>query len=410
MGSIVGPPKDCEAIVHTEQQTLSSPAGQPRRVIIVGLGNIGSHLLGLVVRMLQPGDELVLIDHDAYLKTNIPGQNISAVDLGSKVAVQARIARRINPALKALPIRARVEDVPLGDLRGCVILACLDSRAARRYVNRAAWRLGIPWIDGGVGPTELLVRANVYVPGPQSPCMECAWDATDIAQVEQEYPCLKDGWLAPATNAPAALGAMVASLMTVECRKLMEGDHEHLLAGREVRLDLRHHTHWVTSFRRQSTCKFDHATWTIDHLDAPPARIAISRAFKAANGSEDADGLAIAVEGHQFTRALFCQPCGNQVPCSPRLERRIPAARRRCPQCGGVMVARGWDMTECLEYDSLDSRDRRRSLGSLGLRSGDIITVRTPGGDRHFQLGCRPEPARPAAPFDPQPDEEIHHA
>src|SRR5439155_23871873 len=131
-------------------------------------------------------------------------------------AVQARRLRRINPALAVTEIFAAVENVALGLLRGAVLLACLDSRAARRSVNTAVWRLGMPWIDAGVLADGLLARVNVYLPGPDQPCLECAWEERDYEALEQEYPCAGQG-VAPATNAPSALGALAASLQALEC-------------------------------------------------------------------------------------------------------------------------------------------------------------------------------------------------
>ncbi len=119
-------------------------------------------------------------------------------------------------------------------------------------MNQAAWRLGVPWIDGAVDASGLLARVNVYVPGPESTCMECGWDDDDYdtAALEQPYPCQPGGGGPAATNAPASLGHITAGLMAVECQKLLAGDRESLLAGRQVMLDLRHHTHYVTTFRR----------------------------------------------------------------------------------------------------------------------------------------------------------------
>lgn len=372
---------------HDAGAAAPGNAKKRQRVAIVGLGNIGSHLVPLVGRNDDVA-EVTLVDFDAYETKNVPCQSIDAADLGPKVHVQARRLRRINPAVTVHPICARIEDVPLGLLRADVILAGLDSRAARRQVNRAAWWLGVPWIDAAVDASGLLARVNVYVPGSDSPCLECAWDETDYALLEQEYHCPRQQGTA-ATNAPAGLGAVAAGMTAVEWRKLADGDAEHLLAGRQALVDLRHHIHDVTSFRRRPGCKFDHQTWSVDRLHEPPSRLALRQLMQRAadGGGGSSTGCALRLEGHRFVRGLFCPECGTQADRPPHLARRIPAARRQCPQCGQAMVARGFDMCDWLEDEVLAARDRRRSLSSLGFRPGDVVTVRGPAGERHWELG-----------------------
>jgi adenylyltransferase/sulfurtransferase len=165
---------------------------------------------------------VTLIDRDTYEKKNLLSQDITPQDVGrSKAAVQARRLRRINPALRVDVIVDAVQNVPLGQLRADIILACLDSRTARQYVNQAAWRLGVLWIDSGVEGRGLLARVNVYVPGPDTPCLECAWDEQDYEALEQTYPCQGETGEPAPTNASSSLGALAASLQAIECQKLL---------------------------------------------------------------------------------------------------------------------------------------------------------------------------------------------
>ena len=180
-------------------------------VIIVGAGAIGSHLASLVARM--PGvTHVTVIDRDKYEGSNLGAQHIFTADVGkSKAQVQARRLRQINPALATRAFERPVEDLPLGWLRGDVILACLDSRRARMAVNQAAWRLGVPWINAGIDATGLLARVQVFAPEDEAPCLECAWDARDYELVEQIYAC--QAATAPArTGASSSLGALAVSL------------------------------------------------------------------------------------------------------------------------------------------------------------------------------------------------------
>jgi hypothetical protein len=57
------------------------------------------------------------------------------------------------------------------------------------------------------------------------------------------------------------------------------------------------------------------------------------------------------------------------------------------------MVARGFDMIDQLEGPLLDGRNRQRTLSSLGLLPGEVVTVHAPRACRHFELG-QPPPRR----------------
>jgi molybdopterin/thiamine biosynthesis adenylyltransferase len=178
-----------------------------KNVVIVGAGgNIGSHLVPHIGRMPRVG-RVTLIDKDVYEASNLLTQDITPRDVAKlKAHVQARRLRRVNPALRVTAIADAVERVPLGTLRADVILSCLDSRIARQHLNQFAWRLGVPLIDAGVEAGGLLARVNVYVAGPDSPCLECAWDDRDYEALEQTYPCFGPASSVASTNAPSSLG------------------------------------------------------------------------------------------------------------------------------------------------------------------------------------------------------------
>ena len=263
-----------------------------------------------------------------------------------------------------------------------MILAGLDSREARRYANQAAWRLGVPWIDAGVEAGGLLARVNVYMPGPDAPCLECAWDQRDYDGLEQQYPCLGAAGAPHATNAPSSLGALAAALQATECAKLLDGRAERAAAGRQVLLDALYHKFYVSEFLRNPACRFDHAVWAIERLRRRPGRIALAQAC----GTSYLQGeRRLRVEGQALVGRLSCPACGAERSLL-RLARRLRERDRACPRCGAEMAAPGMDMIERLDPARLGPGQRRRSLGSLGFRVGDVFTVGSADGERHFEI------------------------
>jgi molybdopterin/thiamine biosynthesis adenylyltransferase len=344
--------------------------------ILVGCGNIGSHAVDQLARLPEVR-RLTIIDFDHYETKNVASQQIDPRDVGQpKAKVLARRAKRIRPDLHVVPVVSRFENVPLGRLRG-VLLAALDSRLARRHVNTAAWRLGDPWIDTAVEPTAWQVRANVYRPAPDAPCLECAWDDTDYAALEQVVPCQPGSGHAAATNAPASLGAIAASLMVLEYRKILAGDWDRVLMGRETFHDLKEHRQHVTRYRRNPQCRFDHEPWSIERVDGSPRTLADCFAL-----SETATALR-AVRG-SFVRKLRCMECGHDVPVL-RLSGHSPSDKP-CPQCAERLVVSAFDNDDWLNRSQLTNKELARPLSRIGFQSGDVITLRNSDGLTRFEL------------------------
>jgi hypothetical protein len=366
-------------------------------ISLVGAGNIGSHAASLVARLPLVA-RLVVVDRDRYESSNVPHQQIFASDIGkSKAEVQARRAWQINPSIEERAIHQPVEALPLATLRSTAILAAVDGRRVRMAINRAAFQLGVPWFDSGVLADGSLARVNVYVPGPDSPCLECAWCDRDYALVEQAYAC---GASAPElpTGASATLGALAAALMVSELEKLLAGDTDHLLAGRQVIVDAVHHLAIVTSFRRNPTCRMpDHAPWVIERLALDLAETTLGGLAAAiAPAAPDPSGVGVGVAGQQWIVSASCPRCCRTVPAARLLRGGDPPARARCSVCGATVVATGRDTRDEATLGELLASSADVPLASLGLLAGDVLSLEAGGDVRHLELvPPRPEVPRP---------------
>jgi adenylyltransferase/sulfurtransferase len=355
-----------------------------KSVTVVGAGgNIGSHLVPHLARMPEIR-RLVLIDRDRYEPRNTGNQDVEHRAVGrSKASVQARRALAIGPHLEVVAHAADVERLPLGLLRADLILACLDSRRPRQAVNEAAWRLGVPWIDAGVLAAGSLARVTVYEPGPDLPCLECAWSDADYRALEQAYPCdgAVDRSVAPPTGAPTELGALAAALQAVEGRKLLTGA-DRLRAGAELVIDAAHHRHYVTAARRNPRCLFDHAVWAIEPLSSAPRSVTVGQVLALVNGPPAERHLRVA--GDWFARRLSCVDCGWARP-TLRLASRLPAALR-CRRCGGPLARSGHGLAAEIGMEEVGEGGLTRTLGSLGVEPGDVLTVSGAEAERHVEL------------------------
>jgi molybdopterin/thiamine biosynthesis adenylyltransferase len=367
----------------------SSPGhgGAAPEVVVVGAGgNIGSHLVPHLARMGGIA-ALTLVDPDRYEARNLRAQEISAADVGqAKVCVQARRVRRINPALRVRTVQRPVESVPRGRLRCGLLVTCVDSRRTRQVVNEVALHLGIPWVDAGVEPAAHLARVSCYRPGPDAPCLECAWDDRDYAAVEQRYPCQGEAAPTTATNGSSSLGALAAAHQALACQAVVQGLSTGGRFGRQVLWDALHHKVQVTTFRRRATCRLaDHAAWQVWPLDHSARDLSVEGMLGLISTILEEEASWLRVPGSPFVTRLTCTGCGKargllhlQVALHPR--------RLRCGACGAPLVAPGFSLRERLTAADLTPRALRRSLHSIGVRDGEIVAVGGSKGAAHFEI------------------------
>jgi molybdopterin/thiamine biosynthesis adenylyltransferase len=356
-------------------------------VVIVGVGVIGSQVAPHVGRMPEVG-RVTLVDDQAYDEGNLAAQAIEPRDVGRpKAIVQAGRLRRMRRDLQTAALVVPVASVPLGRLRADVILACLDSRRARQDVNRAALRLGVPWIDAGVAGDGLLARITLFRPGNGNPCFECLLDERDYANPEQVYSCLGVRAEGAPTGAPSSLGGLAASLQSIECHKLLQGGQPLPAFDHQIHVDAAGHKVLRTRFTANPACRIvDHGVWRIEPLRCPPAGITLAAALGLAPRDGGGGGeRALRVEGSPFVARLTCSRCGGERSLLRHTASLGPRSLM-CGRCRGAMVASGFDMRERLEGGHLPARTLSRSLGSLGLRVGDVFSVGTSQREKHFEI------------------------
>ena len=356
-------------------------------VALVGLGNIGSHAVPLLASIPEV-TRLTLIDKDRYEAGNLGGQAIRRADVGrSKAAAQAARIRREHPDVGIEAVCEDVRSLPLGRLQCDVLLAAVDTRAARQYLNEACWTLGVPWIDSGVDPGGGLARINVFEPGETGPCLECGWDDRHYAALEASYPCQAStpaGMRASPhpvgmarTNAPAALGCLAAALLAIECAKVLRDERDRAAIGRQVVLDAAWHKHHVATVGRNPRCRFSHRTLPVASAPAAPLNTAIGELFARTPGG----CLSVACAG-AFAKRAVCGACGS-TSAVPRLARGF-----KCSRCRRAMDVSGFGLSSVLRETDMPASALRRPLPRFGVREGDLVMVENGAGSQCVRIGA----------------------
>ena len=374
-------------------------------ITLVGLGNIGSWLLALLVRMREI-THVILIDHDHYDASNLIGQNITPDAVGhSKSGFQARCLTKIRGGdLTITDIARRVELVPLGVIaQSDLIVGAVDSKGARQTLSEIAFHLDTPYLDCGVNPVHSLARLSFFDPRHQdSACMECAWGPNDYAQLDAKKSCAAAATKVPATAGNAHLGSLSASTAA-------SAIHRFLQSGSATCLDIDADTPARQSIieaysldvlrgglARNRHCRFDHQKLTREFVGTIDTEASLSTFLDQIGAS--ADDTMLSVPGISWIVEHRCNDCANSSVRRPALYDRPLSDPPTCPDCGVPADAIGFSATEALTRSDLLTAELNSSLASFGIEPGDVLAVTTAreGTTRYIELPHSKTPTQSA--------------
>jgi molybdopterin/thiamine biosynthesis adenylyltransferase len=190
-------------------------AGEQRRllrsrVLVVGCGGLGGHVIELLARVGV--GELALCDGDVFEESNLNRQRLCREDrLGMNKALAAADEVRLMAShVLAEACAAHADAAKLPSLLRNVQAAvdCLDGIASRKLLESAAHGEGIPFIHGAVAGLEGFALASLPQDGPVMRRLYPNDEASENDNAEKR--------LGVPTPTPAATAALQATL-TVRC-------------------------------------------------------------------------------------------------------------------------------------------------------------------------------------------------
>ena len=187
----------------------------------IGCGGFGAPVLTSLA--LAGVGKLRLIDHDRIGLSNLNRQFLyeeSELDK-EKCERAADFLRRRNSGIVLETVCERLTEENAGRLLSGVdvIVDCVDRVETRRHAGRAARRLSVPLVEGGVHGFYGFVLS--VLPG-KSACLECV----TAQEAEERGP----------VPAVGAVAGVIGSLQAVECMKILLG-LPHVLYGRMLQYD-----------------------------------------------------------------------------------------------------------------------------------------------------------------------------
>lgn len=166
-----------------DQKVLSEAS-----IMVIGCGALGNEVLKNLA--LVGVGHILLVDFDLIEISNLSRSVLfrQTDHHQAKAEVAAARIKELNPDVKVRALQKDIRwEVGLGLYRHFnAVVGCLDNREARLIVNQACWRMGIPWIDGGL--QELMGSVKVFIP-PEGACYECTLSELDYQQLNERYSC-----------------------------------------------------------------------------------------------------------------------------------------------------------------------------------------------------------------------------
>lgn len=336
------------------------------KIMVVGAGALGNEVLKNLA-LIGIG-KVHLIDFDVIENSNLSRSVLfRASDAGKlKAEVASVAARELNPDVQVEAICGNVlTDIGLGSVREMdLVIGCLDNREARLWVNRMCWKVGTPWIDGGI--QEINGVAKVFMP-PDGACYECAMTERDYQLIQLRYSCpllkREDLQQGKVPTAPT-IASIIAGMQVQEALKLL---HELPTdVGSALVFNGAANQFYKSKFPYREDC-LSHETY--DPITASPLTYK-NTLLEMGDWVQAELGIGVAqlVLDRDFVTGAECQACRTEVDINQPLP-VVSMADAVCKNCQEPMVPR------MLHVVDLDSPLAERKLGDLGIPDQDVIQL-----------------------------------
>lgn len=339
------------------------------KVLVVGAGALGNEILKNLA--LLGFRRVVIVDLDRIDESNLSRSVLyRAADIGEfKAHVAAKAYRSIAPGAEVRAVAGNIlRDSGLGLFAWSdIILAGLDNREARLWINRSAWKVNRPWIDGAIEGINGIAR--VFLPGT-APCYECTLGKVDWEILERRMSCnllaLEE---APEGKVPTTptISSIIAGIQVQEAVKLLHG--LPTLAGSGFVFEGLNHSSYRVEYTESPDCMSHYTLPEIVRLSESSDELTIEQLWSRA--ARDLRSENVAVEfSRDVIHKLVCPQCHREQ------ELFVPAGAvsyeaGRCPNDNQMQVVHA--------VHSFDGSQPfgSRKLGQLGLPRFDIFTARS---------------------------------
>jgi molybdopterin/thiamine biosynthesis adenylyltransferase len=352
------------------------------RALVVGAGALGNEVSKNLAMM---GVQLIaVLDRDTVETANLSRSVFFRErDHGRpKTEVLSDRLRELNPDVEIIALNGDLnQELGLGLVRRMdMIFSCLDSRLARRTLNRMCGKVGKAWVDGAM--ENLLGEVAVYVPD-QGPCYECSLTEMQKTLIAEAASCrgiaLRNLALGkvPTTS---TMGSIIAALQVQEAVKLLHADYKNALVGRSLVLNCNINDFYITGSERKADEDCDGHVRYGEVSEVPEfaagktsARTMLDR-FREETGEVGSLNL-----GREVVTELYCPNCGKGEVVGEPIHVVHPE-RVRCHTCRQVREVK--TTHEVRGHEPYVEWPLER----LGIPKLDVLEVRGPNSKSWYEL------------------------
>jgi len=303
------------------------------KVLVVGAGALGNEvckslsMMGVKFIAVLDRDtvELANLSRSVFFRERDHGR--------PKSEVVCERLKDLNPDVETVGLNGDLDlKLGLGLVRRMdVVFSCLDSRLARRSLNRMCGRVGTPWVDGAM--EDLLGEVAVYLPG-HGPCYECNLSHEEKTRIAEAASCrgiaLRNLSLGKVPTTPT-MGSIIAALQVQEAVKVLHRDPK-VIAGRRLVVNCNLNDFYITSSERNEDCEGHEQFGEITQVQAFTTQATSARdilaLFREATGEEGFVEL-----GREIVVGFHCASCGQSEVCGEPIG-NVEEAQQFCPNCG----------------------------------------------------------------------------
>ena len=339
------------------------------KVLVVGAGALGNEILKNLA--LLGFRNVVIVDLDRIEESNLSRAVLfRASDVGKYKAVAAA------GGFEALSAGAQARAIVGNIVHGCglglfgwadLILAGLDNREARLWINRSAWKMNRSWIDGAIEGINGVAR--VFLPGTP-PCYECTLGEVDWQLLEQRMSCnllLREANTEGKVATTPTISSIIAGIQVQEAVKLLHA--MPTLSGQGFVFEGLNHTSYRVNYTANEDCMSHHTLERIVAVPETSRELTLVDLWKRA--CRDLDSQEVTIDfSRDVIHKFVCTSCGTEE------EKFVPVGslsfeQGRCSKDGQMRTVKTIHSFTGTEVYG------QRILDQLGLPLFDVFTARS---------------------------------
>jgi adenylyltransferase/sulfurtransferase len=339
------------------------------KVLVIGAGALGNEILKNLG--LLGFQDIVVVDLDRIEESNLSRTVLfRSEQIGEfKAHAAARGVNAISGESHARGVVGNViQDCGLGlFLWSDVILAGLDNREARLWINRSAWKVNRPWIDGAIEGINGVAR--VFLPG-SAPCYECTLGEMDWKLLERRMSCnllRHEANVEGKVPTTPTISSIIAGIQVQEAVKLIHG--MPTLAGHGFVFEGLNHSSYRVEYTAKADCMSHYTLESVTECPERASELTLEDLWE--RGKRDLRAAEVAIEfSRDIVHKLICTKCGAEE------ERFAPVGgisfeEGRCPKDGQMRT-----VATIHNYSGSEAYGPK-TLDQLGLPLFDVFTARS---------------------------------